>query len=73
MKKETLEVIRNNPIIYQYLRDNSFWYKELNRNSNVVDNILKEAKKYYKVRGIDKLERAIEQIDMITTFMDVLK
>ncbi len=73
MKKETLEVIRNNPIIYQYLRDNSSWYKELNRNSNVVDNILKEAKKYYKVRGIDKLERAIEQIDMITTFMDVLK
>ena len=43
MKKETLEVIRNNPIIYQYLRDNSSWYKELNRNSNVVDNILKEA------------------------------
>ena len=73
MKKETLEVIRNNPIIYQYLRDNSSWYKELNRNSNVVDNILKEAKKCYKVRGIDKLERAIEQIDMITTFMDVLK
>lgn len=73
MKKETLEVIRNNPIIYQYLRDNSSWYKELNRNSNVVDNVLKEAKKYYKVRGIDKLERAIEQIDMITTFMDVLK
>lgn len=73
MKKETLEVIRNNTIIYQYLRDNSSWYKELNRNSNVVDNILKEAKKYYKVRGIDKLERAIEQIDMITTFMDVLK
>lgn len=73
MKKETLEVIRNNPIIYQYLRDNSSWYKELNRNSNVVDNILKEAKKYYKVRGIDKLERAIEQIDMITSFMDVLK
>lgn len=73
MKKEMLEVIRNNPIIYQYLRDNSSWYKELNRNSNVVDNILKEAKKYYKVRGIDKLERAIEQIDMITTFMDVLK
>lgn len=73
MKKEALEVIRNNPIIYQYLRDNSSWYKELNRNSNVVDNILKEAKKYYKVRGIDKLERAIEQIDMITTFMDVLK
>ena len=73
MKKETLEVIRNNPIIYQYLRDNSSWYKELNRNSNVVDNILKEAKKYYKVRGIDKLEKAIEQIDMITTFMDVLK
>lgn len=73
MKKETLKVIRNNPIIYQYLRDNSSWYKELNRNSNVVDNILKEAKKYYKVRGIDKLERAIEQIDMITTFMDVLK
>lgn len=73
MKKETLEVIRNNPIIYQYLRDNSSWYKELNRNSNVVDNILKEAKKYYKVRGIDRLERAIEQIDMITTFMDVLK
>ena len=73
MSLETQFTLKSNEQYITYLRSHSYWYKELNRNSNVVDNILKEAKKYYKVRGIDKLERAIEQIDMITTFMDVLK
>ena len=32
MRTETLLEIRNNPYYYKYLRDNSSWYKLINRD-----------------------------------------
>lgn len=69
----TINYIKSNPLIYQYLRVNSYWYKELNRNPLVLEKIIQEAKKYYKMTIPDKIEKFTHDMEMISTFMDVLK
>lgn len=69
----TINYIKNNPLIYEYLRRNSSWYKNLNRDRTNIKELELAAKKYYKLTLPDKIERFTNQIEMISTFMDVLK
>ncbi|MBE6146963.1 MAG: hypothetical protein E7168_01365 [Firmicutes bacterium] len=64
--------IRNNPYLYQYLRDNSSWYKILNRHPEALDDMEEEMKKVYKLNPSDKIDDLSRKLDMIRTFMDVL-
>lgn len=73
MDTYTLNVIRNNPIIYNYLRDDSSLYKYLYRDSNYLKEIEKLAKEKYKLRVIDKIERFKNNLELINTFIDVMK
>ena len=49
--------VKNNVLIYNYLRDDSSHYKYLYRNLSYLKTIENLAKEKYKVRSIDKLER----------------
>jgi len=72
MKLETFQKIRNNPIIYNYLREDSSHYKYLlryDKHLKVVENLAKER---YKLRSVDKIEKLKTNIDLLKTFMDVL-
>ena len=69
----TINYIKNNPLIYNYLRENSTWYKELNRGSDVLKIIEEEAKKFYKQTPEDKIEKLSRNIELITSFIDVIK
>lgn len=69
----TINYIKGNPLVYQYLRVNSYWYKELNRNPLILEKVIQEAKKYYKMTVPDKIEKFTHDMEMISTFMDVLK
>ena len=69
----TINYIKNNPLVYGYLRENSYWYKELNRDSNVLKQIEEEAKKMYKMTPEDKIQKLSRNIELISTFIDVLK
>lgn len=72
MKIETIHQIKSNPIIYNYLRDDSQHYKYLYRNPEHIKVIETLAKEKYKLRSIDKIEKLRNNIDLIKTFMDVL-
>ena len=72
MITETLIKIRNNPIVYNYLRVNSSWYKALNRDSNIISEIEKEAKDYYKLNLSDKLSNLNDKLSVVKTFMDII-
>ena len=50
----------------QFLRENSNWYKTLNRDKNEYNNFLKEMKVKYKLRTIDKVDNIIDSVDLIT-------
>ena len=69
----TIRIIKENPNIYRYLRENSHWYKELNRDGYNIKYLISEMKEKYKLTPKDKLERLSNNIDMIMSFMDVLK
>lgn len=73
MDIETIRTIKNNPLIYNYLREDSSWYKYLNRDKKYLKNVEEEAKKFYKLTINDRLERLSNNIDLINTFIDVLK
>lgn len=65
--------IKNNPLLKNYLRENSYQYRYLYRNSYDLKKINDLVKEYYQERTIDKLERLGNKIQMIQTFIDVMK
>lgn len=73
MNIKTQIYVRSNPNIYRYLREYSYWYKFLNRNSNSIKDLEKEMKSRYKLTTEDRLEKINNGISMLHSFMDVLK
>ena len=69
----TLVKINIDPIQKQFLRENSYWYKYLNRNSKYYKDFINEMKTKYKMTTTDKINKAIDNINMVRTFLDVLK
>ena len=72
MNKELIEYIKNNPIIYSFLREESYHYKYLYRDNNYIKKIEKLAKEKYKLTLIDKIENIKDRIEFINTFMSVI-
>ncbi len=54
-----------------YLRENSFWYKYLNRNSNYLKPFKEDMKKGYKLTFEDKLDRFKTNLDRAKDFIDI--
>ena len=73
MNKELLTKIRTNPILYNYLREESYNYKYLYRDESYLNTTQKQAKEKYKLTGIDKIERLKNNLNLIKTFMDILE
>ena len=55
----------------RYLRENSNWYKQLNRDPNSYNNFVKEMKKKYKLRTIDKIDNFVDTVDLVTKIINV--
>lgn len=73
MNVETQIKIRNNPYLYRYLRENSGWYKALNRDPNSIKQIETEMKNAYKLNLTDKISNLNQKIEMVRTFIDILR
>ena len=72
MNPKTIQEIKRNPLLHNYLRVNSYHYKYLYREDEYLKKVLELAKEYYKERTIDKLERLQSKINIIQTFIDVM-
>ena len=73
MRTDILIKIRNNPYLYSYIKYHSYWYKRLIRNPNSLSIMEDEMKKEYKLTAGDKISRMNEKVQMIRTFLDVLR
>lgn len=73
MKYELVQKVRSNLLLNQYLKYNSYWYKELIRNPSSLKNLEQEMKKEYKLTTEDKITKLSERMNMISSFLDVLK
>lgn len=65
--------IKNNPYFGRYIRENSHWYKILNRNPNMIKAFEEEVKTNYKLRPSDRITKALETIEMFQSVMATLK
>ena len=65
--------INEDPKQKQFLRENSYWYKYLNRSNAYYKDFLREMKERYKLTPTDRLNKVMDNINMFRTFLDVLK
>lgn len=65
--------IKSNPNYLRYLRENSYWYKILNRDPKQFNTFIEEVKTAYRLRPGDRISRVLEYIDMFQTIMASLK
>lgn len=72
MKFVDREKIYSDPNLIKYLRENSYWYKLLNRRHS-VDEMTNEMKEKYGLRFKDKVEKVGTGIDLINAFINVTK
>ena len=58
--------------MYQYLKDNSYYYKELNRYPLFYKKFVSNMKELYHERVIDKVSNAVSSIDLIEGIIKAL-
>ena len=72
----TLDVqfkLKSNPKYIQYIRENSYWYKILNRNPLMFNEFESKVKEFYKLRLSDRLSKTLGTIEMIQNVISSLK
>ncbi len=64
--------LKNNPNYQKYLRENSHWYKILNRDPTQFNNFISEVKEKYKLRATDKVAKVLEGIELVQSVLSSL-
>ena len=57
----------------RYLYEESYWYKYLNRDPEYYKEFVSNMKDKYKLNTSDKINKMLNNINMLQTFLDVLK
>ena len=65
--------INQDPKQKQFLRENSFYYKYLNRSEIYYKDFINDMKEKYKLKPTDRINKIVDNISMINSFLDVLK
>ncbi len=73
MDLNTQYKIFNNDLLHKFLRENSYWYKILNRNPQMLDKMIQEMKDKYKLNTSDKIEKIGERLSMVESILSVLE
>ena len=56
-----------------HFMENSYYIKDLNRNPNFFKTFESKMKEVYKERTSDKISKAIDTVDMISSIIDTIK
>ena len=73
MHKQISYQILENPQMLNKLMEHSYWIKLLNRNPGNFNVFKREMKVIYKERLTDKVNSAIDSLEMVEALMDTLK
>lgn len=73
MNLECIVKIKNDVMLQKYIRENSYWYKILNRNPAMIEYAMDEMKKQYKLTTADKINEISNKLDLVRTFMNAFK
>lgn len=73
MQIYVINELKRDPKMWELLKFNSYWVKELNRNPASIKRYKEEMKAKYKLRTTDKISDAIDNIDLISNVLGALK
>lgn len=73
MTTEVQIKINSDPRLLSFIRENPIWYKRLNRNPDLFRDFTMDMKDKYKIRTSDKINKTLNNINMLKTFLEVLK
>lgn len=73
MTLETQFRLKSNPNYIRYIRENSYWYKTLNRNPDTFSLFEQEVKEKYGLRPSDKINRALQTFELLQNVLSSLK
>ena len=73
MELELQYKIKNTKNYYNYLKENSYYIKRLNRTSQEFSNFDNFVKDKYGLRVSDKISKTIDNIDLINTLLKAIK
>lgn len=73
MTNEVNNKLKSNPLYIKYLREHSYYYKLLNRDPNLINGFIEEVKKEYKLRGIDRISKLSDYMDLFSSIVSNLK
>ena len=59
--------------LHRYLRENSYWYKLLNRDPKLINKMESDMKKAYRLTLEDKVSDITSKINLIKGFLDASK
>lgn len=65
--------INSNPMYKNFIREHSYWYKELNRNPESFNNFVSDMKDKYELKPSDRFNKMLNNINLIQSFLDALK
>ena len=57
--------INSDPRLKQFLRENSYWYKYLNRSNTYLKPFISDMKDKYKLKTTDKINKLTNNISMV--------
>lgn len=73
MTIDTQIKINSDPRLKTFIRQYPNWYKSLNRNPLVYNEFVQDMKEKYKLTASDKLNKTLNSISMLQTFLEVLR
>jgi hypothetical protein len=71
MRFDVYQKLKEKPIYTKFIRENSQWYKILNRDPSMFDKMIEDMKVKYKLRVTDKIDNVVDSVDLITKFLKV--
>ena len=64
---------KNDDKFKNFLRENSYYYKYLNRSSSYLQDVIEDMKDKYGMRPSDKINKMINNIGLINSFLEALR
>lgn len=58
--------------LMEYIKENSWYIKDLYRNPNSYERIKKEIKEKYKLRMVDKVSNVMDDIELVTSIINTI-
>lgn len=73
MQLITLYALKSDEKMHKFLKENSEWYKLLNRSADNYREFVTVMKKKYKLNPTDKISGMLDNIDLISTVIETVK